>query len=116
MSSSIRLTMRLFSLLAAACTGISTGVTPTIETGTVENPQQGVPVRIAHIEDARGFQRTAAARMVPSLRGEDEDPSLRERAIGRDALPNGRPGANVFLEPPHTVESVARDATETATR
>jgi hypothetical protein len=104
----------LLLTLAVGCA--STGVIPTQQAGSEANPPDGVPVRIEVVEDEREFQETAAARLVPSLSGDDQDTARRSRAVGRTNLSNGRPGANVFLEPDRTVESITREAVARALR
>lgn len=104
-------------VLAATLTGLallagcaSTGVVPTLEAGLAENPNEGVAVRFDEIVDERRFGDFHGVRLVPTLTGDETDFDRRSRAIGRTNLANGRPGANVFLEPGRTVQSIVADS------
>jgi len=106
----------VISALALLAGCASTGVVPTPEAGLTSNPSEGIAVRIADIFDERKFGETASTRLVPTLTGDRNDPVRRSRAIGRMTLRNGSPGANVFLEPERTVESIVGDAVARALR
>jgi len=105
------------ALLIGLTTGCaSTGVIPSQAAGLVENPDDGIPVRIAEVSDERRFREYAGRRLEPTLRGDDQSKARRSQAIGRNVTASGSAGANIFLEAPLTVESVVRESIERALR
>ena len=92
------------------------GVVPVQEVGTLENPATGVGVRIARVEDRRDFQDFAGRSLTPTLTDDDGDPVRRSRAVGRSTSLGGGAGANVFLAPDLSVETIVADAVARALR
>ncbi len=104
----------LLVAVLTACAG--TAVKPGPSAGMVENPPSGIAVRIDRVEDMREFQSSDSRTLMPSLRGDGEDPARQSRVIGRGTTQAARPGANIFVVPDTTVEQIIEDATARALR
>ncbi len=104
----ILLAISIALALALACA--SPGVVPVQQAGQLENPARGFAVRIERVSDDRDFQDFAGRSFTPTLANDDGDPVLRSRAVGRSTRAGGAPGANVFLAPPLSVETVVAEA------
>ena len=102
------------ALLALACA--SRPVVPVQQAGTTDNPETGVGVKLAHVEDRRAFQDFAGRALTPTLAGDDGDAVLRARAVGRSTSQTGGAGANVFLPADSSVELIAAEAVARALR
>ena len=72
-------------LLGAACA--NPGVIPVQKVGSLANPETGIAVKIAGVEDQRQFQGTAGRSFTPSVQHDDGDPVRRSRAVGREVIP-----------------------------
>ena len=94
----------------------SKGVVPALTVGSLENPVAGIPVRIEQVTDGRVFGNFAGRKLVPTMRGSDDNAAMRSRAIGRDVSSNGTAAANIFLEDSLTVESLVSDSVSRALR
>jgi hypothetical protein len=102
--------------IAAAFACANPGVIPVQTVGTIENPSDGVSVRIARIEDRRDFQDFSGRSFTPTLTNDDGDPVRRARAVGRSTSQSGGAGANVFLAPDLSVELIVAEAVARALR
>ena len=98
--------------LALACA--SPPVVPVQDAGATENPETGIAVKIASVEDRRDFQDFVGSGLTPTLT--DDDPAQRARAVGRDTTLMGSAGPNVLLAPDSSVEQIVSDAVARALR
>ena len=115
-SRSLSLLILLGLALASLAGCANNGITPELTAGRLDNPSDGIPVRLGEIRDLRRFQNSPSRTFVPSLQGDLEDFALRSRAVGRATNEARRPAENIVLDPPLTVESLVGEAAARALR
>lgn len=108
-------TLRIACVVAAmallgGCAASRSVVLPDAGTA-IENPAQGLAVRIDKVEDARRFEAAPNTPDIPSLPGNDLlNSSLTSRAIGRKRGGFGLALGDVLLPEGQTVSQLVRDA------